>query len=48
MEKVIAIICFVAGTAFLLAAIFIAWRYFFTMGICYAAGILVNEDAREN
>ena len=45
MEKTIAFICFLAGTAFLVAAIFIAWRYFFTMGICYAAGILVNEDA---
>jgi len=47
MVRLISILCYVAGTIFLLAAIFGAWRYFFTMGICYAAGLLVSEDAKE-
>ncbi len=45
MEKICSIVCFVAGTIFLLIALFGAWKYFLTMGICYAAGILVSEDA---
>ena len=47
MEKICSIVCFVAGTVFLLIALFGSWKYFLTMGICYAAGILVSVDAQD-
>ena len=48
MERICSIILFAVGTVFLLMALFGAWRYFFTMGICYAAGILFREVGDEN
>lgn len=44
MERVCSVILFAAGTVFLFMALFGAWKYFFTMAVCYAAGILVRED----
>lgn len=48
MERICSIILFTAGTVFLLMTLFGAWRYFFTMGICYAAGLLFREVGEEN
>lgn len=48
MERICSIILFAVGTVFLFMALFGAWRYFFTMGICYAAGILFREVGDEN
>lgn len=48
MERICSIILFAAGTVFLLMALFGAWRYFFTMGICYTAGLLFREVGEEN
>lgn len=47
MERICSIILFAVGTVFLFMALFGAWRYFFTMGICYAAGILFREVGDE-
>ena len=44
MERACSIICFVAGTVFLVLAILGLWRHLFTMSICYAAGIMAKED----
>lgn len=44
MEKVLSIICFVAGALFLVAALCGMWRHFFTMGLCIAIGIMIAED----
>ena len=48
MERICSIILFAVGTVFLFMALVGAWRYFFTMGICYAAGILFREVGDEN
>ncbi len=48
MERICSIMLFAAGTVFLLMALFGAWRYLFTMGICYAAGLLFHEVDEEN
>lgn len=47
MERVFSIIFFVTGTVFLVMALVCGWRYFFTMVVCYAAGLLVKEVADE-
>ena len=44
MERICSIICFIAGTVFLVLAIFGLWRHLFIMSICYAAGIMAKED----
>ena len=44
LEKVFSTICFLAGMAFLIAAILGLWRHFFTMGLCFAVGIMISED----
>ena len=44
LEKVLSTICFVPGVAFLIAAICGQWRHFFTMGLCFAVGIMISED----
>jgi hypothetical protein len=46
MEKICTTICVIAGTVFLVIALFGLWRHFFTMGICYAAAVLVSEEKR--
>lgn len=48
LEKICSIALFTAGTVFLIMALFGAWKYFCTMAICYAAGILVKEDIDED
>jgi|MGYP003297268396 hypothetical protein len=44
MEKICSFLCFVTGTIFLVLAIVSFWYHIFTMGICYAAGLMVLED----
>lgn len=44
LEKVFSTICFLAGMAFFIAAILGLWRHFFTMGLCFAVGIMISED----
>ena len=44
MERICSIICYIAGTVFLVLAILGFWRHLFTMSICFAAGILAKED----
>ena len=43
LEKVSSTILLIAGTVFLFLALFSGWMYFFIMGICYSAAILVND-----
>lgn len=43
LEKVSSAILCIGGTVFLLLALLVAWKYYFTMSICYAAAILVRE-----
>ena len=43
IENVSSTILFILGTVFLFLAIFEAWMYLFTMGICYAAAVLVSD-----
>lgn len=47
IEKVSSITLYVVGTIFLLLALFVAWKYYFTMSICYAAAILVREEEKD-
>jgi len=44
MEKICSVACFCLGTVFLAIALLGLWRHFFTVGVCYAVGILVKED----
>ena len=44
LEKIFSTICFIAGVAFLIAALFGLWRHFFTMGLCFAVGVMISED----
>ena len=44
MERVLSTICFIAGVVFLVAALCGLWRHFFTMGICFAIGIMIADD----
>ena len=48
MEKICSFLCFVTGTVFLVLAIVSFWGHIFTMGICYAAGLMVKEDETED
>lgn len=43
MEKICSYFCLALGTLCLVLALFYTWKYFFTMGICYATAILVTE-----
>ena len=43
LEKVLSTICFLAGTAFLIAAVMGLWRHFFTMGLCFSIGIMISD-----
>lgn len=47
LEKVLSAICFLAGTAFLVAALLGLWRHFFTMGLCFAVGIMITDEGEE-
>ena len=43
MEKYCTYFCLALGTVFLGMSIFIAWKYLFTMGICYATAFMTTE-----
>ena len=43
MEKYCTYFCLILGTVFLVMAIFCAWKYFFTMTVCYATAFLTTE-----
>lgn len=44
LEMVLSAICFLAGIAFLVAALMGTWRHFVTMGLCFAIGIMITDD----
>ena len=44
LEKVFSTICFLAGIAFLIAALHGAWRHFITMGLCFAIGVMIADS----
>ncbi len=48
LEKVLSIICFLAGIAFLLAALMGLWRHFFTMGLCFAVGVMISDETPDD
>ena len=48
MEKVLSTICFIAGAIFLVAALCGMWRHFFTMGLCFAVGIMIADESRRD
>ncbi len=43
LEKILSTICFMAGIAFLIAALFGPWRYFITMGLSFAIGYMITD-----
>ncbi len=43
-EKICSVLCYVLGAIFFVVALFGAWPHFFTMSVCFAAGILISED----
>ena len=45
LEKVLSTICFLAGIAFMIAAVMGLWRHFFTMGLCFSIGIMISDEA---
>lgn len=44
LEKIFSAICFLAGLAFLIVAILGIWRHLFTMGLCFAVGMMISDD----
>lgn len=46
LEKLFATICFLAGTVFMIVAIFGLWRHFFTMGLCFAVAIMISDEEK--
>lgn len=44
LEKVFSTICYLAGIAFLIAALHGQWRHFITMGLCFAIGIMIADS----
>ena len=47
LEKVLSTICFLAGMVFLLAALLGLWRHFFTMGLCFAVGVMISDETQD-
>ena len=43
LEKILSSICFMAGIAFLIAALLGPWRYFITMGLCFTTGFMITD-----
>lgn len=43
LEKILSSICYLAGIAFLIAALLGPWRYFITMGISFAIGYMITD-----
>lgn len=48
LERVLSTICFLVGIAFLLAALLGLWRHFFTMGLCFAVGVMISDIDPDN
>ncbi len=46
LEKILSIVCYVAGVTFLIIALLGSWQYLFTTSLCFATGFLVSEDAK--
>ena len=46
LENIFSAICFIAGTIFLIVAISGLWRHFFTMGLCFAVGIMISDEEK--
>ncbi len=46
LGKIISIVCYVAGLAFLITALLGSWQNIFTTGLCFATGFLIYEDAK--
>ena len=44
LEKVFSAICFIAGLAFFIVAVFGLWRHFFTVGLCIAVGVMISDE----
>lgn len=44
LEKVLSLICFLAGIAFLIAALSGLWRHYITMGLCFAIGVMIADE----
>ena len=44
LEKVLAAICFLSGIACLIVALLGLWRHFFTMGLCFAVGVMISDE----
>ena len=44
LEKIFSTICFVVGIAFFIAALLGIWRHFFTMGLCFAVGVMISDE----
>lgn len=43
LEKILSAVCFLAGIAFLIAALMGTWRYFLTMGLCFVIGWMIKD-----
>ncbi len=46
LESVFSAICLIAGTVFLIIAIFGVWRHFFTMGLCFAVAVMISDEEK--
>ena len=47
LEKVLSLICFLAGVALLIVALMGTWRYYITMGLCFAIGVMISDELPE-
>jgi len=47
LEKVLSLICFLAGITFLIVALMGTWRYYITMGLCFAIGVMISDELPE-
>ena len=48
LENVLSTICYLIGIVFLLAALLGLWRHFFTMGLCFAVGIMISDKESDD
>lgn len=47
LEKVFSTICFIAGVVFFIVAVLGLWRHFFTMGLCFAVGVMISDEGHQ-
>lgn len=47
LEKILSLICFLVGVAFLIVALMGTWRYYITMGLCFAIGLMISDELPE-